>query len=135
MKSRKVTKGNMNEREGNGNALPVSSKHFNDMYDDVSFVSPVTKQQFTGTISAERSLTHYNDYKVITNIVIKCTLNKVIGAGAEIRLIGDGSNTPDLSAFTKSASSETYNTGTGKINKTIFYYDGTEVFYSHTILN
>ena len=95
----------------------------------------IVNQIFNGVVCLDNDLTHYMNYTVTTNIA--CTLddNPIIGGSAEIRMIGDGTYTPTFSSdFTKSTSSADFDPTVSAINKVIFYYDGTEVFYSITIL-
>ena len=77
-------------------------------------------QTFSGVIDLTHDVTHYNNYSVTTDVVVTASPDPIIGSGAEIRMIGDGSHVPDLSAFTKSSSSDDYNDANGAINKIIF---------------
>lgn len=102
--------------------------------DKINPVISATNQPFTGVVSLARYLTHYSDYTVDTNLA--CTIgDKMIGGGAEIRMIADGSHTPTFTDFVKSSGSEDYSTTLNAINKVVFYYDGTDVFYSISILS
>lgn len=96
--------------------------------------TPLINQTFDGSVNIGRLLTHYNNYTVTSNTPISLTGYPLIGGGAEIRMIGDGSHTPSFSAFTQSSGSDTYSTTIGAVNKVVFYYDGTNAFYSITIL-
>jgi len=91
-------------------------------------------QVFTGTVNLSNDLTAYNNYTVGTTLAITVGPNPVIGGSAEVRLIGDDSHTPTFTPFTKSAASADYSPTAAAINKVVFYYDGTEAFYSITIL-
>jgi len=88
------------------------------------------------TIRLDNDLTHYMAINIDTAIEFALADDPIIGGSAEIRMIGDGATTPTFSAdFTKSSSSADYDTTLNAINKVIFYYDGTEAFYSITVLS
>jgi hypothetical protein len=91
-------------------------------------------QTFAGVIKLCNELTHYNDYTVASNIAVTLEAHPVIGGSAEIRMIGDGSHSPTFTPFVKSASSADFDSTLNAINKVIFYYDGTDAFYSITVL-
>ena len=91
----------------------------------------LVNQLFAGTINLSNDLTHYKDFTVDAALEIGLESDPVIGGSAEIRLIGDGTTTPTFSNdFTKSAGSADYSPTLAAINKVVFYYDGTDVFYS-----
>lgn len=90
---------------------------------------------FIGVIDLGYDLFHYMNYTVITNIAVTLKRNPIIGGSAEIRMIADGSHVPVFDvAFTKSSGSADFDPTVSAINKVIFYYDGTDVFYSITVL-
>lgn len=97
-------------------------------------VNTLVNQIFAGTINLCYDLTHYDNWTANSNSEILLASNPIIGGSAEIRMIGNGTNTPLFSAFTKSASSTDYDPTLAAINKIVFYYDGTETFYSITVL-
>jgi len=81
-------------------------------------------------------MTHYDGRTIDSALEITLADDPIIGGSAEARLIGDGSTTPTFSSdFTASGSSEDYDTTLGTINKVVFYYDGTDAFYSITVLS
>jgi len=99
-------------------------------------ISGKTNQKFSGTISLSRNLTHYSTKTIDSAVEIALADNPIIGGSAEIRLIGDGATTPTFSSdFTKSVSSDDYDNTASTVNKIVFYYDGTEAFYSITVLS
>jgi hypothetical protein len=100
----------------------------------ISNLLNLTNQVFTGVISLKRMLTHYADYTPGSNIAVTLAAGSIIGGSAEIRMIGNGTNTPTFSAFTKSSGSANYDPTLAAINKIVFYYDGTDAFYSITVL-
>jgi hypothetical protein len=91
-------------------------------------------QSFSGVIDLSNDLTHYANYTPSTNIAVVIGEDPIIGGSAEIRMIGNGTNTPTFAAFTKSSTSSDYSPTLAAINKIVFYYDGTEAFYSITVL-
>ena len=91
-------------------------------------------QLFNGSVNLSNDLTHYDDFTVSEELEIVLEDNPIIGGSAEIRLIGDGSTTPTFTGFTVSTGSAAYDPTLDAINKVVFYFDGTEVFYSITIL-
>lgn len=92
-------------------------------------------QTFQGTIDLRFTLKHYDPFTVSQALNITLEAGAVIGGSAEIRFIGDGNTTPTFSAdFTKSSTSGNYDPALNAINKVVFYYDGTDVFYSITVL-
>ena len=93
----------------------------------------LVNQQFAGTIDLSNDLTHYSNHIVITNDEILLAANPIIGGSAEIRMLGDGSHTPVFTAFVAS-NSDVYDNTLNAINKIVFYYDGTDAFYSNTVL-
>jgi hypothetical protein len=95
----------------------------------------LTNQSFTGTINLCYDFVHYSNWTANSSAQVLLAANPIIGGSAEIRLIGDGTNTPTFSAdFTKSAGSSDYDPTLNKVNKVVFYYDGTSAFYSITVL-
>ena len=88
-------------------------------------------QTFEGVISLGQGLTHYNDFTVDAALVVALESNPIIGGSAEIRFIGDGATTPTFSAdFTAGPTSGAYDSTLAAVNKVVFYYDGTDAFYS-----
>lgn len=111
--------------------LRIFFERFGKLYNiDGSLVN----QLFKGTINMSNDLTHYKDWIANSNAEVTQDTDPVIGGSAEIRMIGDGTHTPLFSAFTKSSGSADFSPTLAAINKIIFYYDGTETFYSITIL-
>lgn len=93
-----------------------------------------TNQNFTGIISLSRDLTHYINYTPTSDIAVTLDSNPVIGGSAEIRMIGNGVNTPTFTTFVASTSNVAYDPTAAAVNKIVFYYDGTSAFYSITVL-
>ena len=91
-------------------------------------------QVFGGSINLSNDLTAYKTYTVSANVTPVIEPNPIVGGSAEIRFIGDGSHSVTFSNFTASASSSSFSTTLGAINKVVFYYDGTTAFYSLTVL-
>lgn len=91
-------------------------------------------QTFTGSINLTNDLTAYKNYTPASNIDVTIAGNPVVGGSAEIRMIGNGVNTPTFTTFVISASSDVYDNTLAAINKIIFYYDGTSAFYSIKVL-
>lgn len=96
--------------------------------------SKLVHQLFNGSISLSNDLTHYDDFTVSSALAVALEANPIIGGSAEIRMIGDGTITPTFTGFTKSAGSSDYDSTLSAINKVVFYFDGTEAFYSITVL-
>lgn len=94
----------------------------------------LVNQIFDGSINLSNDLTHYDNWITNSNAEILLESDPIIGGSAEIRMIGNGTNTPTFTAFTKSISSGNYDLTLNAINKVVFYYDGTETFYSITVL-
>lgn len=132
MQSQKIT--SLNTYSEAVNAKYVKAKDYNKVIEDLERLYPVTNQSFTGEVYMDRAYTHYEDYTVSTDIVLSASLRKFIGSAAEVRFIGDGSHSPVFTALTASSTTEAYDNSLGAINKVVFYYDGTEVFYSITVL-
>jgi hypothetical protein len=128
MKARKIK--TLNNFIGAGNSLSVDAKDYNNVIEDLSILYPSINNKFTGEIDLSKQYTHYLDYTVVDNIAITTSTQKIIGGSAEIRMIGDGSHTPTFTGLTASSSSGEYTNTAAAINKVIFYYDGTDVFYS-----
>jgi hypothetical protein len=99
-----------------------------------NLISKHTAQDFEGTINLCRDLTPYYDWTANSNAQVLLAANPIIGGSAEIRMIGNGTNTPLFAAFVKSGSSEDFDPTLAAINKVVFYYDGTSAFYSITVL-
>ena len=96
----------------------------------------LVNQYFSGVVRLDNDLTHYDGRTIDSALEITLADDPIIGGSAEARLIGDGSTTPTFSSdFTASGSSEDYDTTLGTINKVVFYYDGTDAFYSITVLS
>lgn len=89
---------------------------------------------FVGTINLSNEYTHYNNWTANSNAEVTMEGSPIIGGSAEIRMIGNGTHTPLFAAFTKSSTSEDFDPTLAAINKVVFYYDGTEAFYSITVL-
>jgi len=96
---------------------------------------PLGGQNFNGIIALNRLLTSYDPHIIDTTETITPSDSPLTGAGAEVNLIADGSHTPVFSGMTKSVASSDWDTTLGRVHKTIFYYDGTIVYYSHTYLD
>lgn len=95
----------------------------------------LVNQKFTGSISLAQDLTHYDPFTVDAALEVALAAELIIGGSAEIRFIADGATTPTFNAaFTASGSSDAYDPTLNKVNKVVFYYDGTDVFYSITVL-
>ena len=101
-----------------------------DLRDITAVVEPVTGVEFTGEISLGKLYTQYSTYTPTTNIAVTLNAIKVIGGSADIRMIGNGTNTPTFAAFTKHPSSGDYVNTLGTINYIVFYFNGTESLYS-----
>jgi hypothetical protein len=112
----------------------VEAKEFNELQQDVVDLSPLVNQPFRGTISLNNNLTHYTNWTANSNAEVVLAGDKVIGGSAEIRMIGDGTHTPLFAAFVKSGSSADFDPTLNAKNKVVFYYDGTDAFYSITVL-
>lgn len=109
------------------------SKTAKKIWDTIVPIFSATNQPFTGVVCLGRYLTHYNNKTITTNLA--CTIgDTMIGGAAEIRMIGNGSNTPTFTPFVKSSGSADYDNTLNKVNKVVFYYDGTDAFYSITVL-
>jgi len=126
-------------RFGVENGRIFFQKNLNPKYGEVkgkNFIDgKLINQPFGGTIRLDNDLTHYNDFTVEEALEVALADDPIIGGSAEIRFIGDGATTPTFSAdFTASGSTEAYDPTLNAINKVIFYYDGTDVFYSITVL-
>lgn len=96
----------------------------------VSALEPLTGVTFTGEISLGKLYTQYATYTPTTNLAVTLNATKVIGGSADIRMIGNGTNTPTFAAFTKHPSSGDYVNTLGTINYIVFYFNGTESLYS-----
>lgn len=93
-------------------------------------LKPSTGVTFEGEISLGKLYTQYATYTPTSNLAVTLNATKVIGGGADIRMIGNGTNTPTFAAFTKHPSSGDYVNTLGTINYIVFYFNGTESLYS-----
>lgn len=93
-------------------------------------LKPSTGVTFAGEISLGKLYTQYATYTPTTDLALTLNATKVIGGGADIRMIGNGTNTPTFAAFTKHPSSGDYVNTLGTINYIVFYFNGTESIYS-----
>jgi hypothetical protein len=94
----------------------------------------LTNQTFAGTINLCYDLVHYTNWTANSSAEVLLAANPIIGGSAEIRMIGNGTNTPLFAAFVKSGGSADFDPTLAAINKVVFYYDGTAAFYSITVL-
>ena len=101
-----------------------------DIRDIVAVVEPTTGVIFTGEISLGKPYTQYATYTPLTDVAVTINATKVIGGGADIRMIGNGVNTPTFAAFTKHPSSGDYVNTLNAVNYIVFYFNGTESVYS-----
>jgi len=132
MKSHKIQSVNPNSGATDNNYIKV--RDFNKIIEDLEYLFPLTNQPFNGVVDLTRSYTQYENYIINSTINIIPSGYKEIGASAEIRLIGDGVNTPTFTGFVASSSSDAYDPTLNAKNKVVFYYDGYDVFYSITVL-
>jgi hypothetical protein len=96
----------------------------------------LVNQYFSGVVRLDNDLTHYTSKTIDSALEVTLADDPIIGGSAEARLIGDGATTPTFSSdFTKSGSSDDYDTTEDTVNKVVFYYDGDEAFYSITVLS
>ena len=130
MKARKIK--TLNNFIGAGNSLSVNAEDHNNLVDDITILYPSINNKFKGEIDLSRQFTNYSDYTVIANTAITVSTQKIIGGSAEKRMIGDGTHTPTFTGLVASTGSVAYTVTAAAINKVIFYYDGTDVFYSIT---
>lgn len=93
-------------------------------------LKPSTGVTFAGEISLGKLYTQYATYTPTTDLAVTLNATKVIGGGADIRMIGNGVNTPTFAAFTKHPSSGDYVNTLGTVNYIVFYFNGTESLYS-----
>lgn len=91
---------------------------------------PDTGVTFSGEISLGKLYTQYATYTPASNLAVTLNATKVIGGGADIRMIGNGVNTPTFAAFTKHPSSGDYVNTLNTVNYIVFYFNGTESIYS-----
>lgn len=96
----------------------------------INALKPSTGVTFEGEISLGKLYTQYATYTPTTNLAVTLNATKVIGGGADIRMIGNGTNTPIFAAFTKHPSSGDYVNTIGTVNYIVFYFNGTESIYS-----
>lgn len=96
----------------------------------VAALEPATGVTFAGEISLGKLYTQYATYTPASNLAVTLNATKVIGGSADIRMIGNGVNTPTFSAFTKHPSSGDYVNTLGTVNYIVFYFNGTESLYS-----
>jgi hypothetical protein len=94
----------------------------------------LVNQVFSGTINLCNDVTHYSNWTANSNAEVTIANNPITCGGAEIRMIGDGTHTPLFTAFVKSSGSADFDPTLNKVNKVVFYYDGTSAFYSITVL-
>jgi hypothetical protein len=79
----------------------------------------------TNSIPFNNMLTVVGDHTMSGALVITPnTVGAVAGCGAVQRIISDGTNIPDISAFKILVSSSSYNNGVGTVNLLVFFYDG-----------
>lgn len=93
-------------------------------------LKPSTGVTFEGEISLGKLYTQYATYTPSSNLAVTLNDTKVIGGGADIRMVGNGVNTPTFAAFTKHPSSGDYVNALGTVNYIVFYFNGTESLYS-----
>lgn len=93
-------------------------------------LKPETGVTFTGEISLGKLYTQYATYTPASNLAVTLNATKVIGGGADIRMVGNGVNTPTFAAFTKHPSSGDYVNTLNTVNYIVFYFNGTESLYS-----
>ena len=93
-------------------------------------LKPSTGVTFAGEISLGKLYTQYATYTPTTDLAVTLNATKVIGGGADIRMIGNGTNTPTFAAFTKHPSSGDYVNTLNAVNYIVFYFNGTESLYS-----
>lgn len=81
---------------------------------------------FSTTIPFDQPLSYMAEYTITGAVTFaKNTTGAYPGYGTMIRLVADGSHTPDLSAFAIEGPGSWVNT-TGTVNKLFFYYDGSQ---------
>jgi hypothetical protein len=135
MKANKINRRNSNLGSKSTDNIPVLSKHFNDLVDDVAFLYPVINKLFTGEVKLDKAFSHYYPYNVVTDVAIWPGVQREIGAYAELTLVADGSHTPAFDAlFTETPSSEAWDTTDTTVHKVGFYYDGTYIYYTITVV-
>lgn len=81
---------------------------------------------FSQTIPFDEPLSYMPEYTVAGALTfIKSTTNAQVGFGCMVRLVANGTNTPDLTDFALEGPGSWVNT-VGTVNKCFFYYDGTQ---------
>ena len=58
-----------------------------------------------------------------------CKCSPIIGGGAFVRMIADGTHTPVLTAFKKCSGSQDWDTTLNAVHLVMFGYDGVDVWY------
>lgn len=96
----------------------------------IEALEPSTGVTFTGEISLGKLYTQYATYTPASNLAVTLNATKEIGGSADIRMIGNGVNTPTFAAFTKHPSSGDYVNTLNTVNYIVFYFNGTESIYS-----
>jgi hypothetical protein len=132
MKSSKIK--TLNTNIGAGNTKYVETRDYNKVIEDLEILYPLVNQPFSGNIDLSRVYTGYETYTMSTSMVVRINPTRLTSGGAEIIFVGDGASTPTFPDCTISGSSDAYDNTLAARNKTIFYYDGTTVYYSHTVL-
>jgi len=101
-----------------------------------NILPPATNQVFSGEVNLTRLLTHYAAYTVDTDVAISASESKAVCGQAELLLTADGSHTPVFGEeFTVWPQSDDWNTAIGVVHKVTFYYDGTFIYYSITVVS
>ena len=132
MKSSKIKV--LNTNTGSANSKYVTTKDYDKAIEDLEFLYPLSNQPFSGRIDLSRVYTGYATYTMSTSMVVRVNPTRLASCGAEIIFVADGSHTPTFPDCTISGTSDVWDTTLAKAHKTIFYYDGITVYYSHTIL-
>jgi hypothetical protein len=79
----------------------------------------------TNSIPFDNMITVVGDHLMSGSLIITPnTVGAVAGCGAMQRIISDGTNVPNISAFKILASSSAYDNGVGVVNLLVFFYDG-----------
>ena len=82
-------------------------------------------------IPFDADVTHIEQVDGISGLTFLPNKNKALPTnGAIIRVKADGTNTPTVTGFSKSASSNDYDVTINKINVFTFFFDGTDYWYS-----
>jgi hypothetical protein len=86
---------------------------------------------FSTNIPFDTSMSYMGTQRCNSNFVfVPVSANRYRGFGTFIRLVGDGSHTPDFSAFIKDISSPNFDNTNDKINIVYFTFDGADYVYS-----